>query len=890
MYVFTFLLMLFSSLPKATSEQKLKSWSHETFDFQQNDYILLNSSHNFNQSAKSRVIILGCIVPFKFQHILASVNLALLQINENVNILPDFLVLPRFQDSGVSLDDSSQSINAFISFISNKESTVYSESIVQNSLNAHKDIGDTFVKDSNLSSDFSDVSNQTLTSFSFPQNASNANETFGSFNFEVQKIQNASNDFTETLKSFNFEVQKVQKVQNISDGSFNLQTSSNFFLGPDIPEHGKALSQLTTALKLPINFVSPIISDPIFDDKIRFPNFARLVPSDRDQAKALLALCRQYNWKRIASLASSSTEGQILINEFASQTLETDVTILLSLTFTPIADVNIQPQIEAIRKSDLNIIFLAFTNIEANYILPQLQQSQLINYPYQFILINQILRTESLFFQNSSFASTVNNSIGLLNGGSLLVTNQTESFQRLWTKIFSKNPNLMRNVSNPVIVSKFIFDTANFICNVLNIYTLIEKKCGQSNSNETSIIIDNIIFDKIGVCAMYTNESINSFTFQLYDLIKLNGTTGFIRLDKNGSRVPQYSVINVQYQLNSDNRFRLVEIATINSQSQFVESDTNKPIWNTPNNLIPKDTLPSIAIYTSLDGRLFDTIIALSCIALLYHIIFIVFNIVYRNNQDVKSASPKLNVVILIGLLLVDVLAIILVIPVGSKSLVNDTIKTHICIAEVWLIMISFTLVFGTLLLKTLRVNMIFNQKLADRYTLSDWKIIFVLTFLLTIDITSNLLITFINKPSIAYQFISTSRNGSFFYDLYSIQCKTSSVDHHVVIIFVYCLKALIVIFGIYLAFKVRNVDFRQLNESALIAFCIFVISIALMVIVPLILSNNLQPTDLAVLEFFILWACAMSIGSILFIPKILGIIRSRKSQHNQTGAVINNS
>eukprot|EP00736_Rhodelphis_marinus_P001546 Rmarinus@m.8441 len=82
-------------------------------------------------------------------------------------------------------------------------------------------------------------------------------------------------------------------------------------------------SFVSNELSLPI--VAPLASSPMFSNKVTFPFFSRMIPSDVQQGFLAYQLMGFFEWNRVAVLYSDDPYGQLLAEEFLEQSGEVEV-------------------------------------------------------------------------------------------------------------------------------------------------------------------------------------------------------------------------------------------------------------------------------------------------------------------------------------------------------------------------------------------------------------------------------------------------------------------------------------------------------------------------------------------------------------------------------------
>ena len=77
-------------------------------------------------------------------------------------------------------------------------------------------------------------------------------------------------------------------------------------------------------------------------------------------------------------------------------------------------------------------------------------------------------------------------------------------------------------------------------------------------------------------------------------------------------------------------------------------------------------------------------------------------------------SSPKLNNIIVLGVMVLYTAAVLFAIPTQSESVVS-----RLCVARLWFLSIGVSLAFGTIIMKMFRVYLIFSNPTPKRKKVS---------------------------------------------------------------------------------------------------------------------------------------------------------------------------
>ncbi|XP_045169675.1 gamma-aminobutyric acid type B receptor subunit 1-like [Mercenaria mercenaria] len=106
-------------------------------------------------------------------------------------------------------------------------------------------------------------------------------------------------------------------------------------------------------------------SSPVLSDRARFPRFFRLYPPDQKLNIARIALMKQFNWKRVATINEAKEYFSAVIDDFVQRAKVTDVTIISQEIFVnePFA------RIQNLKQHDARIIITAMYEDKARKVL-----------------------------------------------------------------------------------------------------------------------------------------------------------------------------------------------------------------------------------------------------------------------------------------------------------------------------------------------------------------------------------------------------------------------------------------------------------------------------------------------------------------------------------------
>ncbi|XP_072048784.1 gamma-aminobutyric acid type B receptor subunit 2-like [Amphiura filiformis] len=298
-------------------------------------------------------------------------------------------------------------------------------------------------------------------------------------------------------------------------------------------------------------------------------------------------------------------------------------------------------------------------------------------------------------------------------------------------------------------------------------------------------------------------------------------------------------------------------------------------IW--PGGHIPLDHTPKIiikvlSVHKGISIELYAAMSTLAVIGILMALFFLAFNLRYREKRFVKMSSPYLNNLIILGSVLVYA-----TIFIGGldANLVSVAVQTQFCQLRAWLLSLGFVLAFGSMFSKTWRVHKIAAFKAPKRVIIKDRQLFLMVFVLLLIDVCvlaawhiidpmeiDTLELYEIDDPQVPNQRLIP------YYEYCS--CK-----HQIYwLTALYSYKALLLIFGAFLAWETRKVTISALNDSKLIGISVYnvIVLCTIGVSVSFVINNN--PSILYIFTSCVLLFCTTITLIIVFVPKIISVYK----------------
>ncbi|OWF36093.1 probable G-protein coupled receptor 156 [Mizuhopecten yessoensis] len=265
-----------------------------------------------------------------------------------------------------------------------------------------------------------------------------------------------------------------------------------------------------------------------------------------------------------------------------------------------------------------------------------------------------------------------------------------------------------------------------------------------------------------------------------------------------------------------------------------------------------------------------------SCIAatigFIFTTVFLTFNVYHRKKRFMKMSSPKMNVLISSGGLILNCTCLLYGIEYFFRHLYSKT--TVICQMRLWLVTFGITMLFGPMFVKSWRVYQIFKNAGVKRVIIRDRKLMLAIVSLLIIDAVLLSLWQGVDPPishpvTIAIQ-SSTDirRNFSAHYTyVYVQECNSGKTEVWVSLMLVW--KAIVMAAGLFLAWRTKHIMLPAMRDSA----CIVISVLATMFLTShtLMLTSSLRhiPDAVYVINIVLTTMVASLVQIAVFLPKV---------------------
>jgi len=622
--------------------------------------------------------------------------------------------------------------------------------------------------------------------------------------------------------------------------------------------------------------VSYGVLSPLFSDVDKFPFFYRTIPAFTAFIEPIFSLLKYFDWRVIALVVESdlvrySLTSEALSNFLISQNAGYSVISTLSLSS--------HYELEGRDLGNTVRIFIAMVgeNSAADTMCAS-YQSGLTGKDFVWILLGDYMddwwRTNNLQTLNcteiemrNAVESTLilSNSIELGTGdfSSILGQNRAEFFKEFQAHLLA-NTGLQFIPSQSIRVLQS-YDAIWAIANALNI-TITQNNIPETASNDTSQ------FFLSSQRAQLFNEALN----MNMKTLSFQGTSGRIKFT-NEFNSPQ-DPTTIIWQLQNGLKIPVGIHRKISDEYviNFTHFGENLK-WQS-------DTPPRgspVRVVQYVDLYIIVIAFVLTEIGIIYAIVILIINCVYRKHKVIKASSPYINCLIIAACILA-----MLAIPIASfESLdMNNSIPEVgylvLCNIRPWLISIALTMGFGGLFAKTWRVYTIFRNPWAKTRHYKDHVLLGIVGALVMIDIFLLALASW-QAPLRLISVIILSQTEVFTENEFRV-CLENENDFTELLIWQGLIAMYIIVlfaFGIFLVIQTSKIKAKYFQDSKYIGISIYVTSITTGIGVPILITlfYNYEHNWGFALQAALVLFCVYFILSLVFIPRFLLLRKYKK-------------
>ncbi|ELU12857.1 hypothetical protein CAPTEDRAFT_198653 [Capitella teleta] len=615
-------------------------------------------------------------------------------------------------------------------------------------------------------------------------------------------------------------------------------------IGPKYSEQAEVLAEIAAMYGVPQ--LSYSVTSPLLSNKKSYPYFARTVESTALQNPAMLKVLQHFGWKKVAKLTSDTV--------YPAKTSELMQQILNANNFTTMSTATFAndptSQIEQIKVSGAKII-LTFASSPKNSIRPlcQAYKQGVYGARYQWLhwsarhgILNQL--DQKVAGDGCTHKQMVEAAEGLIYFGPVSVS-QTPDYLRAG----------ISGYTTPELEAKYLeyLTTKNVSTARQALYTsafdAVWTAALAMNSSLSYLPLDEFTYGDQTIARRLYNATISSDFY---------GAGGHVAFDENGDKLNDVFV----YQVRNGTGLIIAKYCILTGDLILMPNQRFMFAGGKP----PVDSDEIVDSFIGISRPFFVVITMISCIGVIYGVLCIAFNLVYRNNRLIKLSSPRINTLIGVGCCL----AFTSVVCYGVHS-VEDSHSDWICGGRTCLLVYAFTFAFGGMFTKTWRVHVLFTNTMISRKIVKDAHLFAVIAGLLVVDTLLLIVWFLVDFPRWTIVNVGETRddnvpgiiNRSFVYI-----CSSAHAVYWSGVLCSY--KALLLMFGIFFTWETRKVTIEALNDSKQIGLCIYNVMVLSTVTFPLVNLLSVDQVSISYGVFSVaVLLCTFTTLNLVFAPKV---------------------
>ncbi|CAF2579887.1 unnamed protein product [Rotaria sp. Silwood2] len=580
-----------------------------------------------------------------------------------------------------------------------------------------------------------------------------------------------------------------------------------------------------------------------------YSTLVRLSVSDENYNDARVAFIKYNNWSNVAILHQDSIESSLMMAKLAKRLNESNINVILTQSASM---TNLTSALQTIREKKARIVFVNFDTSSRAIFFCEVYRTftKSLRERYVWILTGNDYHLWNLSINNCTKKEIINSARGHIIIDSLYEIKPSLINPNTTTQQLQKHLRLNDYLDRQTLHA---YDT------IWVIALLIQAS-----------IKHQIQIEKF----TYSSTDMRDQWLTLLEQIHFRGVSGPVSF-RNRQRHAETLISQFQIDLRQQQQ----QIQTIAEYSHVLGlnikcSTCRTLIW--PGS-IPVDTERS-EVRRLVMNIVEIGLITTSCIlGLALAIFFLTFNIINRHQRYIKLSSPKLNNIMVLGAMHIHISILLFGL---DEWFLDRNLLGYACMLRMFLFSGGFSLMFGSMFLKTLRVYRIFTSRdrpLLHSKLLHDHHLLLICFILYGIDIIFMISWQIFDPHSAKITHGPIRRLNMDIIVMDEISYCDSAYRHKILPL-IYIYKSLFLIMGGYLAAKTRHVHIAALNDSKFIVWSIYVVVLtSLFTFIVMISMKNLTTYVVICLVVIIMTS---SILCLVFLPKVFILQNQRKSLH----------
>eukprot|EP00455_Lapot_gusevi_P014944 TRINITY_DN1752_c0_g4_i1.p1 TRINITY_DN1752_c0_g4~~TRINITY_DN1752_c0_g4_i1.p1 ORF type:complete len:665 (+),score=107.85 TRINITY_DN1752_c0_g4_i1:1-1995(+) len=593
----------------------------------------------------------------------------------------------------------------------------------------------------------------------------------------------------------------------------------------------------------------------------------RVVPSDSFQGVALAKLCANLGWRNVAVLYTTDSYSSKLAEVFFDTAKQLQLAVLSSQSFEPGAQ-DVRTQLSVIQASGANIILLLLLAQDARTVFFSAKPMDMVGPPYLYIDSDGWFEATNSLLQ-PDVAPLVSGSIATLP----FIDDQSPAYKKFlsdWQAAYARNASQMMGLQEPDFWAALQYDAVHVLAHGLDRLVKLQDFC-QNQSIGALLPVPSISqpgaivnLTLVEQCLLMRSVGEDTMLRYLVLAYPYDGLSGRVLFDANGDRLADLRIRNIQNQ-------QFVDVGLIGSDGRLTWDQGVNVLWPGGSRQPPKDQRVVEYVLRTVNRGALVAVGTLSAIGAVFTCILLFLNYFFRQRSIIRMSSPRINNFILLGCLLSYVSCVML--GLDSQIWVNSF--ASLCSMQVWILCLSFSLAFGALFSKTHRIYTIFANSHLQVSVISDRELILLVSGIVSIDCVILLFWTFLDgfNRSVSILKDASYVDASDMTKKIMPTLETCTSPHATTLAYILIIfKAFLLLVGVYLAYRTRNVDIPALNDSRYIGFAIYNVSCICVVVLPVVYVLQQNPTIQYLVTSLGIFLATTSTLCLIFLPKLLAI------------------
>ncbi|ELT92412.1 hypothetical protein CAPTEDRAFT_123994 [Capitella teleta] len=564
-------------------------------------------------------------------------------------------------------------------------------------------------------------------------------------------------------------------------------------VGPSCSSVSQPVAEAAVLWNLTV--VSYSATSPALSDRERYPRFFRTVAPDTCVIPARRAMMEYYGWNKIGTIHETYEIFTAVTDEINQMMSEQNWTIITTevMTNKP-AD-----QIANLIKADARIIMAGFYINPGLLLMCEAYKQGLYGDHIVWFFMNWV-DTDWVNKAEEVTSCTKEQLLEVLQGnfftGPTFVNEQnTRGIAGITTKEFDDMYYAHFNNTMP-FGSTYRMPAYDSVWAVALALNKTLTKLIESGSSKR---LEDFQYSDIEMADMIT-ESMKEVEFE--------GLEGYVKFDESGGVTPNVAI----EQQRGDERIIVGWYYPATDTLEWVDGG---PEW--PGGKVPSDSSIIVIDQMFVSDKLYAALCLFASLGILQCVGFLIFNVIFRTRRVIKMSSPNINNIVLLGCVLCY--STVFFADVENSRLSGE----GSCVIRLCTFVIGFSTAFGALFSKTWRVHTILTT--SAKNLKKNVRFRHLVMMVLTLVCVDSLIIiiwqtvdgytveqrnlTATEIPDTDTIIIPQINNCSSSYGLYFTGA-------------LYVVQGLVMAFGAFLSWETRKVQVDALNDSKLIAMCIY--------------------------------------------------------------------